>query len=60
MTVKVVIYKHRLFPPATSQVLLKLEKKILDTSVVPWFFLFYVLVFKIFGAVGALCMFSYF
>ena len=24
MTVKVVIYKHRLFPPATSQVLLKL------------------------------------
>ena len=25
-----------------------------------WFFLFYVLVFKIFCAVGALCMFSYF
>ena len=29
-----------------------------DTSVV--FFLFYVLVFKFFCAVGALCMFSYF
>ena len=25
-----------------------------------WFFLFYVLVFKFFCAVGALCMFSYF
>ena len=38
------------------------KKNYIDNKVLVlwWFFLFYVLVFKIFCAVGALCMFSYF
>ena len=32
----------------------------IESNILWWFFLFYVLVFKIFCAVGALCMFAYF